>query len=236
MAHEKSNQMANKLKVLQILVNYLTKTKPVLLFVHLLWIMMVCGFLSVTYVISFHFTSLLSVYQDAHNIRNFSTNLIINTRNDTEINRILTDILETTKASRAYIFRYHNGLAAVNGVPFFFQTNTHEVISPGTSRVIQFEQHIPASINIAVNNQFMANRCSMIAKTDEDRDSQHYWFFQARAAKSLIRCPIFMQNGDLFGFVGVDFPDRTEQSRLESLATQVRATASRLTSVFANLR
>ena len=145
----------DKKTIAEILVRYLSSTTPVMLFIHLLWLMVICAVLSTTYVVSFHFTSLLSVYQDAHNIQNFNNNLLSSKKQDGNVNSILEELLESSKANRAYVFRYHNGLAAVSGVPFFFQSNTHEVISPGTPRVIQFEQHIPASINIAISNQFM---------------------------------------------------------------------------------
>lgn len=68
-----------------------------------------------------------------------------------------------------------------------------------------FEQRIPASFNIAINNQYVKNQCAMITNTDTDKDHTSYYYFQSRGAKAFIRCPIYMPNGDLFGFVGVDY-------------------------------
>jgi len=223
----------DKKTIAEILVRYLSSTTPVMLFIHLLWLMVICAVLSTTYVVSFHFTSLLSVYQDAHNIQNFNNNLLSSKKQDGNVNSILEELLESSKANRAYVFRYHNGLAAVSGVPFFFQSNTHEVISPGTPRVIQFEQHIPASINIAISNQFMQDKCAIIPKADDDKDSQNYWFYQNRGARSLVRCPIFMSNGDLFGFVGIDYLDRIDPARLTLQSERLRSAASSIASVFA---
>ena len=220
--------------IAEILVNYLSLTKPGMLFLHLVWLTIVCIILSFTYVLAFHFTSLVTVYQEAHNIQQFNTNLLFSARQDAEINNILNDLMSNSKANRAYVFRYHNGLAAISGVPFFFQSNTHEVISPGTPRVVQFEQRIPASINLAISNQFMQNRCAIVSKADEDKDSQNYWFYQNRGAKSLIRCPIFMNNGDLFGFVGVDYLERYDAHELETIASRVKSSAGTLSSLFAS--
>jgi hypothetical protein len=222
-----------KTTLAQILVQYLTNTKPWMLFVHLLWLAIVCVILGITYIGAFHTTDLLNVYQEAHNIKNFSSNLVLSAKLDKNINDILEDLLASTHANRAYIFRYHNGLAAVSGVPFFFQTNTHEVIIPGTARVIQFEQHIPASINLAISNQFLANKCAIVSQADGDKDSQNYYFYQVRGAKSLIRCPIFMNNGDLFGFVGIDFISKQDEKMLESMIPQVKIHANALAGVFA---
>jgi hypothetical protein len=230
---DKIKDVIEKQNIIQILFGYLSTTAPVRMFLHLIWITCVCMILSCAYVISFHFTSLLHIYQEAHNIKNFNTNLVASTRQDMQVNDALTSLLGVTDANRAYVFRYHNGLAAVSGVPFFFQTNTHEVIKPGTSRVVMFEQHIPASINMAVSNQLMQNRCAFIQKADEDKDSQNYWYFQNRGAKSVIRCPIFMSNGDVFGFVGIDYADRQDSKRFEYLSEHLKTTANTIAQIFA---
>ena len=230
MANDTDNQ---KTTLAQLLVQYLTNTKPWILVVHLLWLASVCVILSVTYIGAFHTTDLINFYQEAHNIKNFNTNLILSAKQDRAINDILDELVVRTHANRAYIFRYHNGLAAVSGVPFFFQTNTHEVIAPGTARVIQFEQHIPASINLAISNQFLVNKCATVAQADGDKDSQNYYFYQVRAAKSLIRCPIFMNNGDLFGFVGIDYLLKQDETALENALSQVRVQSNALAGVFA---
>jgi len=228
------NSDIQKNDLAQILVNYLSNTQPWTLLVHLLWLACVCLILSVTYIGAFHTSDLLNFYQEAHNIKNFNNNLVFSAKQDKNINEILEDLLLTTHANRSYIFRYHNGLAAVSGVPFFFQTNTHEVITPGTPRVIQFEQHIPASINLAISNQFLANKCAIVSQTDSDKDSQNYYYYQVRGAKSLVRCPIFMSNGDLFGFVGVDFIARQDDKTLESTMLQLQVKANSLAGVFAS--
>jgi len=223
----------NKASILELVLSYLSNTKPVLMFIHLVWFTIVCAILSITYLVSFHFTNLIDIYQEAHNIQKFNSNLVFSMQQDSAINANLNELVSKTHANRAYLFRYHNGLAAVSGVPFFFQTNTHEVISPGTPRVIQFEQHIPASINLAINNKFMMNQCAIIPKVDEDKDSQNYWFFQNRGAKSIVRCPVFMPNGDLFGFVGVDFTDRVDIKDLNQIENEIKIVANSLALVFA---
>lgn len=217
----------------EIFIRYLSKTAPGLLFLHLVWLIIVSAVLSTSYIFAFHFTSLLNIYQEAHNIRNFSANLMVSASQDRDINNALHTLLDQTHSNRAYISRYHNGLAAVNGVPFFFQTLTHEVITPGTPRVMQFEQHVPASINIAMNNQFMQNRCAIVVNSDSDRDSQNYWYYQIRNAKHLIRCPIYMANGDLFGFIGIDYVSNTTNINMEQMRDRVKEMSSTISSIFA---
>ena len=176
-----------------------------MLAVHLIYTAAITAIFATAYVIAFHFTSLVSIYEEAHSITSFSMNLKTSVENDNSIYRNLNRLLSDTNGMRAYVYRYHNGLAAISGVPFFFQTMTHEVIAPGTTRIMTFEQRIPASIHIAINNAFINNACAIIRDSDRDRENQDYYFWLSRGAKHLIRCPIYMANGDLFGFVGVDF-------------------------------
>ena len=226
------DQLNKRAPLIESFLNYLSRTKPILLLVHLIFVSVICAVLSMTYIVSFHFTSILAVYQEAHDVANFSKNLKISARQDQEIKSSLDQLMASTNSNRAYVFRYHNGLAAISGVPFFFATNTHEVISPGTTRVMGFDQRIPASMDIAMNNQFMQDKCAVVSKTDDDYNSQNYWYFQSRGAKSLIRCPIFMPNGDIFGFVGIDWTNSTSQDVINKSAQLVKSTAGHIGDIF----
>jgi hypothetical protein len=217
-----------------VLADYLTNTRPVILLVHVLYITVITAIFSIAYVISFHFTTLVSVYEEAHSIQSFSMNLKTSVENDNAIYSNLNRLLADTQSSRVYVYRYHNGLAAISGVPFFFQTMTHETISPGTARIMTFEQRIPASIHMAINNAFVNDKCAVITNTDRDRENQDYYFWMSRNAKNIIRCPIYMGNGDLFGFVGIDFaadmPDATGAEK------QLKATAADIGKLFASTK
>ena len=214
-----------------VLSDYLTNTRPLMLLVHVLYIAVITAIFSTAYVVSFHFTSLVSVYEEAHSISSFSLNLKTSVENDNAIYADLNHLLNDAGGSRVYVYRYHNGLAAISGVPFFFQTMTHEVISPGTSRILPFEQRIPASIHVAINNAFINDKCAVIKNTDRDRENQDYYFWTSRGAKNLIRCPIYMPNGDLFGFIGIDFSADVRDA--QSTEKQTREIASEIAKLFA---
>lgn len=222
-----------KSSIVESFLNYLTNTKPYLLMFHLFWILISSSALSATYIVSFHFTSLLSLYQEAHDITHFNKNLIISATKDIAIIDHLNKLLATSESNRAYMFRYHNGLAAISGVPFFFQTNTHEVIKPGTSRVLAFHQRIPVSVSMHVINDFVSNKCSVISNIDEMPNSQDYWFFQARGARNVIRCPVFSKTEDLLGFVGIDYTDTMPIDKLETRIKMVNDTAVEITAIYA---
>lgn len=206
--------VAKKEAMLKIVVDYLRKTPPWLLLVHLVYIAAIAAVLSVSYVVSFHWQSLVKIYEEAHSIENFSANLKTSVEAQNQINFGLGKALSDLSGMRAYVYRYHNGLAAISGVPFFFQSNTNEVISPGTSRLMQFEQRIPVGIHMAINMAFVENRCAIVRNADKNRNDQNYYFWQTRGARSVVRCPIYMPNGDLFGFVGMDFIGDMQDERM----------------------
>lgn len=213
----------------QVVTDYLTNTRPLMLVVHLVYIAAITAVFSTAYVVAFHFTSLVSVYEEAHSITSFSMNLKTSVENDNAIYADLNMLLADSGGNRAYVYRYHNGLAAISGVPFFFQTMTHEVIAPGAARILPFEQRIPASIHMAINNAFVNDKCAVIKNTDRDKENQDYYFWTSRSAKNLIRCPIYMPNGDLFGFMGVDFSsDMRDAAASEKQAHEIAGQIAKL--------
>lgn len=201
----KRPSLSGSVPILDTLFRYLSRTSPAMLAVHLIYISTASIFISMAYVVSFHWESLVRLYEEAHNVQTFSANLKTSVENDNKIYANLETMVSDSNGMRAYVYRYHNGLAAISGVPFFFQTMTHEVIANGATRIMQFEQRIPASMHMAINNDFVQDHCAVIEEADKDPSSQNYYFYQSRNAKALIRCPIYMENGDLFGFVGIDF-------------------------------
>ena len=212
--------------MLQILLNYLSNTSTFHLLVHSVYIGLICMFLSLSYVAAFHWGSIVELYEAANNHKQFSDNLKLSAAADAKITETIQNVMENTGGMRVYVYRYHNGLPAISGVPFFFQTNTHEVIAPGTSRLLSFEQRIPASIHVGMNTSFVANKCMLISDTRHDQNSQDYYFYESRNAVAVMRCPIYMENGDLFGFVGIDWnhieaADPKNTAELENAAKSI---------------
>lgn len=224
----------HKPTMFELLLNYLKTTSPLLLMVHLLYIMLICATLSMSYVVAFHWSNVVQIYQEAHDVKGFSKNLKVSVEHDKKIENILHDTMTHTNGFRAYVYRYHNGLAAISSVPFFFQTNTHEVIAPGAARLLPFEQRIPASINPFVTNQYIKNQCAMITDTDADKNGQYYYIFQTRGAKAFIRCPIYLDNGDLFGFIGIDYQNNPTDPK--KFIDEIQDAATNIGNIFETIK
>ena len=191
--------------ILELLYKYFRLVPPLKMLWHLVWITLVLCVMSITYIITFHFEPVIALWQQSRSMEHFRTELATTLAVDARINDELTLAVQQTNADRAYVFRYHNGIPSVGGIPFMFHTNTHEVIRPGVTRVISLMQRIPSSINVHMNHEFTNHRCVTLTDIDKDTATSDYWYFQSRGSKQMIRCAIYSNQGDLLGFVGLDY-------------------------------
>ena len=212
--------------IIESLLKYLRATKPLTMMLHLMFIIVVMCVLSVTYIITFQFTPVMDLWQRSRSMEHFRNELTTSLHIDTQINDQLQTIMTQTHADRAYVFRYHNGVPSVNGIPFIFHTNTHEVIRPGVTRVISLMQRIPSSINVHMNQEFANGACITIMNVDNDPTGNDYWYFQARGSKHLVRCAIYTDSNDLIGFVGLDYLHTFTSEQITTTQSQLRASAA----------
>jgi len=161
-------------------------------------------------------------------MQHFTHELTTSIHVDTQITEELHKVLTVALADRTYVFRYHNGIPAVGGIPFIFHTNTHEVIRPGVNRVISLMQRIPSSINVHMNQEFTKGKCTTLTDIDTDATGHDYWYFQARGARHMIRCPIYSRHGDLIGFVGADYVQEGTTPNLGAHETHLVHSALRM--------
>jgi hypothetical protein len=191
--------------ILKIIIKYLKSVPPLKMAWHLAWIFCMLCMLSITYIITFNFKPIMDHWERSRSIEHFRSEMSNSIAVDARVNNELNNILQATRADRAYIFRYHNGIPAVAGVPFMFHSNTHEVIRPGTSRVIMFNQRLPSSLNVSMNVEFSKNNCVIYNGLSERVDGVNHWYWQTRGSHSMIRCAIYTRSGDMLGFVGLDY-------------------------------
>lgn len=217
--------------VLEILYKYFRTVHPLKMLWHLVWIMLVLCMLSITYIVTFHFLPVMDLWQRSRSFEHFRTELSTSVAIDHLINQELERILNLTEADRAYVFRYHNGIPAVGGVPFIFHTNTHEVIRPGVNRVISLMQRIPSSINVHMNREFLQNHCVVLKDLDLDTTGHDYWYYQARGSIHMVRCAFYSAQGDLLGFVGLDYLNRNTSIEFDQKVQQLRHSAATISQI-----
>lgn len=201
------------------------------MFLHLVWMFCVLSMLSVSYIVSFHFQPVLELWQRNRSYEHFRHELNTSLALDAQIVDHLNRVLSQAHADRAYVFRYHNGIPAVQGVPFIFHTNTHEVIRAGVPRLISMMQRIPSSINVTMNQEFAQGNCVVLSRIDLDNTSSDYWYYQSRGTRSMIRCPLHSEQGDLLGFVGLDYLSVTDTDSLHDAEHNLRRSVERISRI-----
>jgi hypothetical protein len=211
---------------------YLRTTSAWRMFLHLIWLMCLLMILSSSYIITFHFVPVLELFKKSHSLTHFSSELATSIAMDQQVNAVLQTMLTQTQANRSYLFRFHNGIPSVNNVPFIFHTMTHELISPGTPRVIVFSQRLPTGILGTSNHEMINRRCVVLNNLDEITDSINAWHYNMRGAVAVVRCPYFSSRGDLLGFVGVDFKESPAEDAIAHAHDAARAAADRLSLIF----
>jgi hypothetical protein len=211
--------------ILELLLRYFKTVHPLKMLWHLVWISLVLFVMSITYIMTFHFTPVLDLWQRSRSMQHFTHELTTSIHVDARISEELQRALTQTHADRTYVFRYHNGIPAVGGIPFIFHTNTHEMIKPGVNRVISLMQRIPSSINVHMNQEFARGRCITLTDIDLDPTGHDYWYYQARGAKHMIRCPVYSQHGDLIGFVGADYVNDSRAGDVRAHESMLKQTA-----------
>ena len=214
--------------------DYLRDTKIARILLHAIITGFLCIILSFCYVIAFHFTNLLSIYTEAHDIRNFGNNLHGNMKAEEQLEVILKKTLSDAHANRDYFYRYHNGLAAISSVPFYFQSMMFEVISPGMPRIIAFEQRLPAGMTPNVNAAFVQNKCLTASGLDDPAHAMNF-MFQSHGARAVVRCPVYMDSGDLFGFVGIEYNEPASQVSV-TVRQSVELAAREVSALYNNLK
>lgn len=214
--------------ILELLLKYFRTVHPLKMLWHLVWITLVLCMMSITYVVTFHFEPVLDLWQRSRSMQHFTHELNTSIAVDTRISEELQRVLMLTNTDRTYVFRYHNGIPAVGGIPFIFHTNTHEVIRPGVNRVISLMQRIPSSINVHMNQEFAKGKCITLTDIDTDTTGNDYWYYQARGARHMIRCPIYSRQGDLIGFVGADYVQEVAVPNLAAHETHLKQSAQHI--------
>lgn len=220
--------------VISSLLEYLKVTSIGKICLHFLFIVLVFATLTASYVLSFHFTSLVTIYQEAHDIKHFGNNIQGSIVVGIKLDQVLQGLIQETHSNRAYVYRYHNGLSAINNIPFFFQSLIYENISPGTSRIMSLEQRLPVAMTPTINSQFVQNKCAITQDMDHN-DNILNFINQVGSAKTMIRCPIFMDNGDLFGFIGIDYILNSAEDTTHD-AELVKIASDQMTLLFNNMK
>jgi len=126
-----------------------------------------------------------------------------NIQNDILINNALNELMIDTKADRAYIFRFHNGITYYTGTHKARMSCDYEVVRRGISSEAQRLQNLPTALYVDWISEVISNR--MIHPDVEDiQDSRARQMLIQQGIKGIAVMPYY-RNGNLISLIGIDY-------------------------------
>ena len=140
-------------------------------------------------------------------------------------------------ADRVAAYVFHNGMHSSHGLPFYKYTCLSEVIrrDRGITQVINEQKALPLTM-IDDNIAIMLNREGWFVICDADRESDKYPLVIGQMGRNLLKSAIgvsiYSVDGDILGFVMVEFKKSKTKEELEGIVCRVKDRCDSLTTVF----
>ena len=138
-----------------------------------------------------------------------------NIKNDLLINDGLSELLDSTRADRAYIFRFHNGVTYYTGSHKSRMSCDYEVVSRGISSEAQRLQNIPTALYIDWISEVIANRM-IHPDVNKVSDSRARQSLIQQGIKGLAVMPYYRE-GNLIALIGVDYVTTRDFTKLKGM-------------------
>ena len=140
-------------------------------------------------------------------------------------------------ADRVAAYVFHNGMHSSHGLPFYKYTYLSEVIrrDRGITQVINEQKALPLTM-IDDNIAIMLNREGWFVICDADKESDKYPLVIGQMGRNLLKSAIgvsiYSVDGDILGFVMVEFKKSKTKEELEGIVCRVKDRCDSLTTVF----
>ena len=140
-------------------------------------------------------------------------------------------------ADRVAAYVFHNGMHSSHGLPFYKYTCLSEVIrrDKGITQVINEQKALPLTM-IDDNITIMLNREGWFVICDADKESDKYPLVIGQMGRNLLKSAIgvsiYSVDGDILGFVMVEFKKSKTKEELEGIVCRVKDRCDSLTTVF----
>jgi len=222
--------MLKKLNFIIPLVNYLQNTpiwKILVEFTLGVAFILVVGSV---YILATNFDFFAEIYQNKFTESNIRSSLEQSVRINVALETIILD--NDKDISRAYVYKYHNGTDSLNGVPFMFKSQTHEVTTNGISSEINNLQGVPIAVNIPQAQAFLAGNCYTLTVPDNVDGLFNQGYVQSlvnRGTLSVLSCPLQDNRGTLVGYLGIDsLFKKFSEEEIISLTSQLTEASIRI--------
>jgi hypothetical protein len=121
----------------------------------------------------------------------------------TGVNKELGEILNSSEASRVYVFQFHNGITFYTGQHAQRFSCTYEMVSEGVSREAENLQNLQVSLFSWWINEVLSGRMTYY-DVDDMADYTSRIILEQQGVKSII-CRPLIYKGKVVGILGLDF-------------------------------
>lgn len=125
--------------------------------------------------------------------------------NDVEVYKLLSELLLTTKASRALVFQFHNGTHYVNSASQMKMSCTHEIVADGISKEAKSMQNMLISQHAQAVNDIISHPSAIVDINDCDTEELKQ-ILRAQGVEVAVYAP-FSRGTDVEGFIGINYLD-----------------------------
>ena len=126
-----------------------------------------------------------------------------NIQNDVLINNALNDLMLDTKADRAYIFRFHNGITYYTGTHKARMSCDYEVVRRGISSEAQRLQNLPTALYVDWLSEVVSNRM-IHPDVNNVQDARARQMLIQQGIKGIAVMPYY-RDGNLISLIGIDY-------------------------------
>lgn len=187
------------MKALELLLLYLNKRPITAKIIDVLTILVLCTGIGTAYVLATNFHTLFLTEKEIEYGK-----FLAAAENIRQINDILTKLRDETESSRVGVFQFHNGTVGIGDIPFFFYSQTFEVVNSGVSSELANNQRISLSVDPHV----------ILLKVQEfdydnmiDDSSALDHMFRTRGVKQYYRHAVYSLHGEFVGFITIEYND-----------------------------
>lgn len=107
------------------------------------------------------------------------------------LSAVLSGLLQSSEASRASLWQFHNGSATLAGIPFLKTSQTNVAVAPGVASLQEQHQGIPLQLIIDWVPRLLGGEC--IDQSDDDASAPLRHLMRDGNIERLIVCPVFIQ-------------------------------------------
>ena len=149
----------------------------------------------------------LEDYKQKRNIKKHDELATLRNQISSAVEAVIERTLLRTRASRVYVFEFHNGSTSMGGLPFLKMTNTYEALGEGAKS----ERHKRAAMPMQLYSSFVDaiyNKEYLVINTNNRTDEYSKLVYETLAERdiSTIVCAKLMDiNRRVIGYLGIDY-------------------------------